>query len=241
MPQWVVCLRGLSFGALAVRLILAMLVGGLLGMERIRKHRPAGIRTYMLVCLGAAMTMILGQYQEQMMATVWKEAVLASGARLDPSRYSAQVISGIGFLGAGTVLVTGKQEVKGLTTAAGLWAAACIGIGIGAGFYECAVLAVLLVYLCNVVLPRLESVIVENARNMNITIEFDSLEHVKQILVCLKDWSSQIYEIELDPEGRGAYPYHRADISLRLKQRKSHARLILSVSELPCVRNVNEI
>ena len=139
MPEWVVCLRGLSFGALAVRLILAMLVGGLLGMERIRKHRPAGIRTYMLVCLGAAMTMILGQYQEQMMATVWKEAVLASGARLDPSRYSAQVISGIGFLGAGTVLVTGKQEVKGLTTAAGLWAAGCIGIGIGAGFYECAV------------------------------------------------------------------------------------------------------
>ena len=241
MLEWVEYMRGLSFGALVLRLTLAMFVGGLLGMERVRKHRPAGIRTYMLVCTGAAMTMILGQYQNLMLETVWAEAVRVTGAKLDLSRYSAQVISGIGFLGAGTVMVAGKQEVKGLTTAAGLWVTACMGIGIGAGFYECAVLAVVLVYLCNGLLPYLELVIVENARNMNITVEFDSLDNVKQIIGCIKEMDTHIYEIELDPGGRGLYPYHRADISLRLNQRKSHAKLMLAVSELECVRNINEI
>ena len=241
MLEWVESMRGLSFEALVLRLSLAMFVGGLLGMERVRKHRPAGIRTYMLVCTGAAMTMILGQYQSYMLENVWAEAVRITGAKLDLSRYSAQVISGIGFLGAGTVMVAGKQEVKGLTTAAGLWVTACMGIGIGAGFYECAVLAMVLVYLCNGLLPYLELAIVENARNMNISVEFDSLDNVKQIVSCIKEMDTHIYEIELDPGGRGLYPYHRADISLRLNQRKSHAKLMLAVSALECVHNINEI
>ena len=94
--------RGVEFGAVVIRLMLALLLGGLLGLERIRKRRPAGIRTYMLVCIGAALTMMLGQYQAQMLLTDWSNT--ASAITPDISRLSAQVINGIGFLGAGTII-----------------------------------------------------------------------------------------------------------------------------------------
>ena len=122
-------LREFSFLSILLRLLLAMLFGGVIGLERGRKRRAAGFRTYMLVCLGAALTMLLSQYLHRMLNTVWSGAALT----IDVSRISAQVINGIGFLGAGTIIVTGRQQVKGLTTAAGLWASACMGIAIGAG------------------------------------------------------------------------------------------------------------
>ena len=178
-------LRELSFPSVVLRLGLALILGGLLGLERVRKRRPAGIRTYMLVCVGAALTMLLGQYQTQMLATHWAEAAKLAKSNQDITRFSAQVINGIGFLGAGTVLVTGKQQVKGLTTAAGLWASACMGIAIGAGVYECVLLAFLLIFLCNRVFPFIESLIVENAKNINLYIEFDSMDDVSQIISCI--------------------------------------------------------
>ena len=109
-----------------------------IGLERGRKGRAAGFRTYMLVCLGAALTMLLGQYEFEMLNFHWQS--LSGGQTTDVTRFSAQVINGVGFLGAGTIIVTGRQEVKGLTTAAGLWASACVGLAIGAGFYECVLL-----------------------------------------------------------------------------------------------------
>ena len=123
-------LRELNMASILVRLLMAMLVGGLIGMERGRKRRAAGFRTYMLVCVGAALTMLLGQYQSVILE------LSGTVARADVSRYGAQVINGIGFLGAGTIMLTGRKEVKGLTTAAGLWACACMGLAIGSGFYE---------------------------------------------------------------------------------------------------------
>ena len=110
------------------RLLLALICGGILGIERGKKNRPAGFRTYMLVCVASAMVMITNQYISNMYSTG------------DPSRMGAQVISGIGFLGAGTIIVTGRNRVKGLTTAAGLWASACIGLTIGVGFYSGAII-----------------------------------------------------------------------------------------------------
>lgn len=231
--------RGISFFAILIRLTLALLLGGLLGLERIRKRRPAGIRTYMLVCVGAALTMILGQYQAQMLLTDWSKA--ASSIQPDISRFSAQVINGIGFLGAGTVLVTGKQEVKGLTTAAGLWASACMGIAIGAGFFECVILAFLLIFLCNRVLPYIETAIVESARNVNLYVEFESLDNVSQIITCIKSVDTQIYEVDIDRGHRDQYIYPNATISLRLNKRRTHAKLMLALSELECVHTIDEI
>ena len=106
------------------RLLLALIAGLTIGIDREMKRRVAGIKTHVLVCLGAALVMITSQYM-----------MVEFGDMADISRMGAQVISGVGFLGVGTIIVTGRQQVKGMTTAAGLWASACMGLCIGAGFY----------------------------------------------------------------------------------------------------------
>ena len=128
-------LRELNLFSMMLRVVLAMIVGGIIGFEREKKGRPAGFRTYMLVAVGATLTVILSQYLDLMLHSRWALTAENVGIRTDLSRFGAQVINGVGFLGAGTIIVTGRQEVKGLTTAAGLWASACMGIAIGAGFY----------------------------------------------------------------------------------------------------------
>ena len=129
-------LREMNFVSVMFRLILAMVCGGMIGLERGRKRRPAGFRTYMLVCLGAALTMLLSQYEFAMVMGPWNGIAQELGMKTDVSRFGAQVINGIGFLGAGTILVTGRQEVKGLTTAAGLWASGVHEARILAGLVE---------------------------------------------------------------------------------------------------------
>ena len=145
-------IRGVTMPALVIKILLAVFFGGLIGLERGHKHRAAGSRTYMIVCLGAALTMILSHYETYIMRNLWEEIARMLDKQVDVSRYSAKVVSGIGFLGAGTIIVTGRQEIKGLTTAAGLWASACMGLAIGSGYYECAILGFLLILLTTVVL-----------------------------------------------------------------------------------------
>ena len=179
-------LREMNVASILLRLVLAMLFGGFIGLERERKRRPAGFRTYMLVCLGAALTMLLSQYEFYMVTGAWHETAELIGLRTDVSRFGAQVINGIGFLGAGTIIVTGKQEVKGLTTAAGLWASACMGLAIGAGFYECVLLGFALIFLTNRLLPMVEDAVIENARNMNLYVEFRTLDDLGDIIGRIK-------------------------------------------------------
>lgn len=186
MMEGLAYLREMNVASVLLRLTLAMLFGGFIGLERERKRRPAGFRTYMMVCLGAALTMLLSQYESYMVTHAWHETAMEIGLRTDVSRFGAQVINGIGFLGAGTIIVTGKQEVKGLTTAAGLWASACMGLAIGAGFYECVLLGFLLILLTNRLLPFVEDAIIESARNMNIYVEFQTLDDLGDIIGRIK-------------------------------------------------------
>ena len=109
----------MSFLSVAVRILLAVVVGGLLGLERERRSSPAGFRTYMLVAIGSSMTIMLSQYIDLMLSTQWAAAAQSVGATHDVSRFGAQVINGVGFLGAGSIILTGRKRVKGLTTAAG--------------------------------------------------------------------------------------------------------------------------
>ena len=127
-------LRELNLASVFLRLTLAMFFGGMIGIEREKKRRPAGFRTYMLVCLGATLAGIISQYNYVMINTVFADIASEIGRNTDVTRIGAKVIGGVGFLGAGTIIVTDRQEVKGLTTAAGLWASACMGLAIGAGF-----------------------------------------------------------------------------------------------------------
>ena len=135
-------LRELTYMAVGIRILAALVVGGVLGLERGMKNRPAGLRTYMLVCVGACLIMMTNQFIFQ-----------ATGTG-DPTRMSAQVISGIGFLGAGTIVVTQHNQIKGLTTAAGLWACAAAGLALGIGFYEAALAGSVAIFVILTLLQR---------------------------------------------------------------------------------------
>ncbi|HKL79999.1 MAG TPA: MgtC/SapB family protein [Mobilitalea sp.] len=122
-----------------VRVVLPVICGGIIGMEREEKSRPAGFRTHMLVCLGSSIIMILSEY---MFLTYYERYNITS----DPLRMGAQVISGIGFLGAGTIIHHGTN-IKGLTTAASLWTVAAIGLSFGSGFYFLGIIATIVVFI----------------------------------------------------------------------------------------------
>lgn len=234
-------LRGLTPLSLLLRLLLAMLFGGLIGLERGRKRRAAGFRTYMLVCLGAAMTSVLSQYLHVMMNTVWLEYASLSARQIDMSRFGEKVFSGIGFLAAGTIIVTGRKEVKGLTTAAGLWASACMGIAIGAGFYECVVIAFALMFFCIHFLPAVEAYLVENARNMNIYIELRSLESMGELLGQVKALGVQVYSVEIDRANGEDRRYPSAVLSVRLRPHQPHPQILAALSEVTGVTMIDEI
>lgn len=140
-------LRELNMVSIILRIFIAVLFGGCIGLNREHKKMPAGIRTYMLVCLGACLTALLAIYTNNCIAYVFGDAV-----KTDISRFSAQVINGIGFLGAGTIIFA-EGSVKGVTTAACLWASGCMGIVIGYGFYECALAGFIIILFVVKVIP----------------------------------------------------------------------------------------
>ena len=149
MKEVIDFLRELNLVSVAVRLVLAMIIGGIIGIERGKQGRAAGMRTHILVCLGATLSTMIGFYPNSELSGL-------VGITSDPLRVAAQVISGIGFLGVGTILIKGRFQITGLTTAAGLWCAAAIGISLGAGFYEAALIAALCAILTITVVHRLE-------------------------------------------------------------------------------------
>lgn len=138
-------LENFNISSVLVRLFLSVLLGGIIGNERGRHGSPAGFRTHILVCLGATMTSLCELYEI--------EALRLSS---DASRLSAQVISGIGFLGAGIILIKNNNTIAGLTTAAGMWVTAVIGIVLGYGFYGCAVVATLICFCTAAFLTKIE-------------------------------------------------------------------------------------
>ena len=234
-------LRELNLAFVFLRLTLTMFFGGMIGIEREKKRRPAGFRTYMLVCLGATLAGIISQYNYVMINTVFADIASEIGRNTDVTRIGAKVIGGVGFLGAGTIIVTDRQEVKGLTTAAGLWASACMGLAIGAGFYECVILAFLLMFLCIRLLPYLENYMVERARNMNLYIEYASFDNIGLIIGKIKAQGAQIYEVNIDrsSERKGQYP--SAVFTIRLAPNTHHAQVIAAISELDDVMTIDEI
>ena len=234
-------LREFTFFSVFLRLALAMFCGGAIGLERAKKRRPAGFRTYMFVCMGAALTILIGQYAHLMLQTRWIASAQGIGLQTDVVRIGAQVINGIGFLGAGTIIVTSRQQVKGLTTAAGLWASACMGLAIGAGFYECVLLAFLLISLCIRLLPALEALIVERARDINIYVAFISLDDVGAIIARIKEQDVQVYSVDISRPQETGSPNPSAVFSLHLNRRSSHEDVLAAIFALDQVLVVDEI
>lgn len=157
--------------SVCLRILLAAFCGAIIGIEPFIRYKPAGMRTYILVCMGSAITVLIGLYASEVMQ-----------CDTDPLRIAAQVISGIGFLGGGTILLRGRLEVTGLTTAAGLWTSASIGIAIGIGFYSAAILGTVIVLFTMIILQRTEQSIKKRRTLFNVYIEADDVANMSILL-----------------------------------------------------------
>ena len=174
-------LRELTGVAVVMRLLLATLVGGIVGWERGRHGRAAGLRTHILVCLGACLAALVGMY-----------TTFFLGATGDPNRVAAQVISGIGFLGVGTIIVGRSSQVTGLTTAAGLWATASAGLAIGTGFYWAAILTTMFILIAMTFMARVERRTKDGRLCEHIYLELRSVADVRQLIQDTEKWDREI-------------------------------------------------
>lgn len=180
--------REVTVTEIILRVLISVAIGGLIGLERGMKNRPAGLRTYMLVCVGACVVMLTNQYTYQ---------VYQVG---DPVRMGAQVISGIGFLGAGTIVVTSRNQIKGLTTAAGLWTAGGIGLAIGIGLYEVAIAASVAVFIILTVLHQLDFRVRKKAHILEAYVELNQQTHLGNFLKEARDRGLEPSNVQLDHE-----------------------------------------
>jgi len=165
--------ESLTVKVVSLRLILAVIFGGMVGYTRERNNKPAGFRTHILVCFGAAIiSMVQDQLRLNIMELARANVEIASVVKTDLGRLGAQVVSGIGFLGAGSIMKEKGETVGGMTTAAGIWATGCAGLGIGWGFYNLAIPAIVFMLLILVLFKKFESKIEKRIISLNFEIKF---------------------------------------------------------------------
>lgn len=177
-------LKSINLLSVAVRLVLTCICGGLMGLERSKKMRVAGFRTFMLISMGSCLTVIAGLY------------INSVNPKADPARIPAQVISGISFIGAGTIMLTGSSKVKGLTTAACLWVNACIGILFGAGFYGAGLISTAMVLLCMIVGAEIQNNFLRNGHRIRIFTVIETEDGFKQLMLFSREHEMTIVEFE---------------------------------------------
>ncbi len=236
-------LRQFNFLSVCLRMILAMCAGGIIGFGRTRKKKTAGLRTYMLTGIGASLAIMISLYEYEMMTNgLWAPIVEEIGMKYDVSRFAAQVISGAGFLAAGSIIAIEHQQVEGLTTATGLFASVCMGLAAGAGFYECVLITCVLIILVLNVFQPLERMYKRHARNIDLIVEFESVENIQQITELLNEKNASIYDIDIERTTRSGEHYPAAIFSMKMSKGKmSHANMISSIAELDCVYSVEEL
>lgn len=221
-------LREVTYLAVALRIFVAVLVGGILGLERGMKNRPAGLRTYMLVCVGACVIMLTNQYIYQ---------VFGSG---DPVRMGAQVVSGIGFLGAGTIIVTRRNQIKGLTTAAGLWSAAGVGLALGVGFYEAALAGTFAVFFVMTLLQRMDNKLHRHSRRLEAYIELSGIS-LGDFLRTMREADIEVSDVQRESDEEETDGVRAYVATLKGQKRQNHAQLMAKVLEVPGVAFVEEL
>ena len=221
-----------------IRIALSLIAGMVIGMERGSKSQPAGIRTHSIVCVAACLIMMTNEFVSYKFGTG------------DPTRLGAQVVSGVGFLGAGTILVTEKKKVTGLTTAAGIWGSAGIGLAIGVGFYQGAILAAVSIWGVISMFQPLKMYLQKRSRVIELYIVVNSTEAYNRVLVyCaenrirITDSRTAFVEVNQSriqyfdvPEKKIA-----SFVTLELAGSFEHLRLMEELSNLPGVIYVEEI
>jgi len=222
-------LREVTYLAVILRIFTAVLFGGAIGLERGMKNRPAGLRTYMLVCVGSCLIMLTNQYLYQ---------VTGAG---DPMRLGAQVVSGIGFLGAGTIIVTKHNQIKGLTTAAGLWASAGVGLALGVGFYEAAATAGFAVFAILTLLQRWDDKMKGTTKIIELYIELDESVPLGELIRDLRALNLDIESIEMEKDTQLEDNSKPLIVTLKTKKRSDHKMLIERVRKLDGVIHLEEL
>ena len=222
-------LRPVSWFAIILRLACAVVIGGLIGLERGMKNRPAGLRTYMLVSVGACLIMLTNQYLFQVSGTG------------DPMRLGAQVVSGIGFLGAGTIIVTKHNQIKGLTTAAGLWAAAGVGLALGVGFYEAALAAGFMIFFVLTGLQKLDNRVRSKTRSMGVYIEIADTMPIGTLVRQVRELNVEIEDVQLENDTVPDDGARSLIATLKCKKRTDHLSLMESIREIEGVIYMEEI
>lgn len=229
MSELIAIAKGWSIWAMIIRMVSAFLIGTVIGVERGIKRRGAGVKTHVLVCLGSALVMMTGQY-----------IYLNFEGNMDISRIGAQVISGVGFLGVGTIIVTGKNQVRGLTTAAGLWACACLGLAVGIGFVEGAFITLILVMITLRLLMKVDIWTHLNARIFDLYLEFPSNMSVTEFRAELKNMDVNLCNFIISKNkanGEGL----SAIACIEARNRKNRLEILEAIRQMDCVEFFEEL
>ncbi len=224
-------IREMNMVAITARLVLAVLCGGVIGLEREVRRRSAGFRTHILICMGSAITILTNLYLYQVM-----------NLYTDISRMGAQVIAGVSFVGAGTIIVTRSSRVKGLTTAAGLWTASIIGLACGAGYAECAIFATLMVMFAELVLIRIEYRFVKRSREINLYVEYSLPSTVQRLVRVLRTEKIPMNDMEVNrmAEADGSYRYS-AILTILLTRQDMEQKIIKEFEQTEGVLAVEKL
>lgn len=207
--------------AALLRVLAASVCGGLIGLERELKGRPAGLKTFSLVCIGAALAMVTNEYIARI-----------SGGNEDLARMAAQVISGIGFLGAGTIIVTGTNQIRGLTTAAALWVTAALGICIGAGFYTGAFGSIGIILLSSMVCRMIDRLVAGKSRILKLYVEGVNEEFMLVLIDYLESSGIRIRNVTRRSENKWYKKDTCVMAELDLGCRRCHREVINSIRQL---------
>ena len=213
-------LRELTYLAIALRIFSAVILGGLIGLERGMKNRAAGLRTHMLVCVGACLVMVTNQFIYQTTGTG------------DPVRMGAQVISGIGFLGAGTIMVTRRHQVKGLTTAAGLWTAAGVGLALGIGFYEAAAMGSLAVFIVMTLMQKMDNRVHRKTKDFDLFVELTPTLSFGNFLKEMRKLEIEVAEVQKEPSTDAESGNRAYLLAMHTKDRRLHMDVLEEIQAI---------
>lgn len=211
------------------RIVLSMFLCGIIGVERGIRNRPAGFMTYIMVGMGSTIIMLTNEY----ISSLYDFS--------DPSRMGAQVVSGIGFLGAGTIITTSKNHIKGLTTAAGIWSTAAVGLAVGVGFYSGAVAGAFLILFALTLLKKIDMYIKEHARVMELYIEYDEEFSMKTLSEEIDDKGYKLMELEFGRLKTINKEFGTLSCSIYSSKKFDHNSIITNIKNIAGICYIREI
>ncbi len=222
-------LSQVNIASIAFRLFLSIILLGAIGMERGLRNRPAGFMTYLLVGCGSALIMITNQY----IATIY--------TNVDPTRMASQVVSGIGFLGAGTIITTSKNEIRGLTTAAGIWAAAAVGLAVGIGFYGGAIIGSIFIIFSLMYLKKIDLYIKTHAKTMEIYLEYNEEFSMQNLSLYTDQSHFEIFDMEAGKIKTLNGEFGTLTFDVNFHHKVNHIKIIEEIRQLPGILYVREV